>query len=69
MSGDQDTRLGVIPKGRLFPLTRDELLECLALIRAVRAGRLDKIEVPVAPLDLLAQQIVAMCANDDWNGG
>ncbi|HEY2825956.1 MAG TPA: DEAD/DEAH box helicase, partial [Pirellulales bacterium] len=58
--------LGVIPKGRLFPLTRDELIECLGLIRAVRAGRLDKIEVPVAPLDLLAQQIVAMTANDEW---
>ena len=59
--------LGVVPKGRLLPLTRDELLECIALVRAVRAGRLDKIEVPVAPLDLLAQQIVAMCASDDWS--
>jgi len=59
--------LGVIPKGRLFPLTRDELMECLALIRAVRAGRLDAIEVPVAPLDLLAQQMVAMCASDEWS--
>ena len=36
--------LGVIPKGRLFPLTRDELIECIALVRAVKAGRLDKIE-------------------------
>jgi ATP-dependent Lhr-like helicase len=59
--------LGVVPKGRLFPLTRDELLECIALVRAVKAGRLDKIEVPVAPLDLLAQQIVAMCASDEWS--
>ncbi len=59
--------LGVIPKGRLFPLTRDELIECMALIRAVRAGRLDAIEVPVAPLDLLAQQIVAMCAGEEWS--
>jgi ATP-dependent helicase Lhr and Lhr-like helicase len=59
--------LGVIPKGRLFPLTRDELIECIALVRAVKAGRLDKIEVPDAPLDLLAQQIVAMCANDEWS--
>ena len=58
--------LGVIPKGRLFPLTRDELIECLALIRAVKAGRLDAIEMPVAPLDLFAQQIVAMCACDEW---
>ncbi len=61
--------LGVVPKGRLFPLTRDELLECIALVRAVKAGRLDKIEIPVAPLDLLAQQIVAMCAGDEWSEG
>jgi len=40
--------LGRIPKGRLFALTRDELLESLALIRAVRAGRLDHIEIPIA---------------------
>ncbi|MBI3810648.1 MAG: DEAD/DEAH box helicase [Nitrospirae bacterium] len=59
--------LGVIPKGRLFALTRDELLECGALIRAVRAKRLDRIELPKAPLDILAQQIVAAAACEDWN--
>ena len=58
--------LGAIPKGRLFPLTRDELIECLALVRAVRRGRLDQIEIPCAPLDILAQQIVAAVACDDW---
>ncbi|MGE0755947.1 MAG: DEAD/DEAH box helicase [Pirellulaceae bacterium] len=58
--------LGAIPRGRLFPLTRDELLECVALIRAVRHRRLDQIEIPVAPLDILAQQIVAAVACDDW---
>jgi ATP-dependent helicase Lhr and Lhr-like helicase len=58
--------LGVVPKGRLFALTRDELLECAALIRAVRAGRLDRIEVPKAPLDILAQQIVAAAACEDF---
>lgn len=47
------------PKGRLFPLTRDELIECLALMRSVEKGILDRIEIPVAPLDILAQQIVA----------
>ena len=52
-------RLGVIPKGRLFALTRDELLESLALLRAIRHGRLDAVEMPVAPLDILAQQIIA----------
>src|SRR5437868_11798312 len=52
------SRLGV-PKGRLYPLTRDELIECTALLGAVRAGQLDAIHPPVAPLDILAQQIVA----------
>ena len=60
--------LGVIPKGRLMALTRDELLECGALIRAVRAGRLDRIEIPKAPLDILAQQIVAAASGEDWSG-
>jgi ATP-dependent Lhr-like helicase len=59
--------LGRIPKGRLLALTRDELLEALALVRAVRAGKLDRIEMPVGPLDILAQQIVAAVACEDWN--
>jgi ATP-dependent helicase Lhr and Lhr-like helicase len=54
--------LGLTPKGRLFALTRDELLECMALIRAVKAGRLDVTPIPEAPLDILAQQIVAEVA-------
>jgi len=59
--------LGVIPKARLFALTRDELLESMALIRAVWHGRLDQVEIPVAPLDILAQQIVAEVASVEWN--
>ena len=59
--------LGALPKGRLFPLTRDELLECLAVIRSVRRGELDRIEIPEAPLDILAQQIVAAVACDEWD--
>jgi ATP-dependent Lhr-like helicase len=58
--------LGLVPKGRLFALTRDELLESLALVRAVRRGKLDRVEMPVAPLDILAQQIVATIASDDF---
>jgi ATP-dependent Lhr-like helicase len=58
--------LGLRPQGRLFPTSRDELVECAALVRAVRAGRLDRISQPVAPLDILAQQIVAECACEDW---
>lgn len=51
--------LGALPHGRLFPLTRDELLECMALVKCVRSGELDRIEIPDAPTDILAQQIVA----------
>jgi len=58
---------GAIPKGRIFATTRDELLECAALVRAIRQGVLDRLEIPLAPMDILAQQIVAMCAAEDWN--
>src|SRR5579872_763987 len=58
--------LGLVPKGRLFALTRDELIEAMALVRAIRAGRLDAIVIPVAPLDILAQQIVAEVACGEW---
>ncbi|MDP9148698.1 MAG: DEAD/DEAH box helicase [Myxococcota bacterium] len=54
--------LGRTSRGRLFPTSRDELVECAALVRAVAAGLLDRIEPPDAPLDVLAQQIVAECA-------
>ncbi len=57
---------GAMPKGRLYPTTRDELVESAALLRGVRAGRLDRVFPPVAPLDILAQQIVAACASDPW---
>ena len=55
---------GAIPKGRLFATTRDELEECAALVRAIRHGDLDRILIPEAPLDILAQQIVAACASE-----
>ncbi len=58
---------GAVPKGRLFVTTRDELLETAALVRAIRQGELDCIAVPAAPLDILAQQIVAMCAAEEWS--
>ena len=58
---------GAVPKGRFFPTTRDELIECAALVRAIHLGELDRLIVPEAPLDVLAQQIVAMCAADEWN--
>ncbi len=55
------------PKGRMFPLTRDELLECLALSRAVRRQNLDTLSIPKWPLDVLAQQIVAGCVAEEWD--
>ena len=58
---------GAVPKGRLFATTRDELVECAALVLAIRRGELDRLIVPDAPLDILAQQIVAMCAAEDWD--
>ncbi|MEO7142867.1 MAG: DEAD/DEAH box helicase, partial [Bryobacteraceae bacterium] len=55
-----------LPKGRLFATSRDELIECAALVRAIRAGLLDRLEIPEAPLDILAQQIVAACAAEEF---
>ncbi|MFK7898647.1 MAG: DEAD/DEAH box helicase [Myxococcota bacterium] len=57
---------GGLPKGRIYPLTRDELVECAGLLRGVKQGRLDRILPPVEPLDILAQQIVAACAAEPW---
>ena len=54
---------GAVPKGRFFATTRDELLECASLVRAIRQGDLDRLMIPEAPLDILAQQIVATCAS------
>ena len=61
----QHRRVGV-PKGRLFPLSRDELVECAAMLRSLRRGELDRLEIPQRPLDVLAQQIVACAAVEDW---
>jgi len=57
---------GAVPKGRIFATTRDELLECAALVRSIRQGELDRIMIPDVPMDVLAQQIVAACAAEDW---
>jgi ATP-dependent Lhr-like helicase len=55
------------PKGRIFPLTRDDLIECAALLRTVRQGGLDHLIVMEKPLDVLAQQVVAESAAEDWD--
>jgi ATP-dependent helicase Lhr and Lhr-like helicase len=53
---------GAVPKGRFFATTRDDLMECAALVRAIKLGDLDRLMIPESPLDVLAQQIVAICA-------
>ncbi len=64
--------LGATPRGRLFPTTRDELLQCAAAVRACLRGELDRLEIPRPPRDILAQQIVAHVAcgertqDDTW---
>jgi ATP-dependent Lhr-like helicase len=65
--GRSGHRLGALPKGRLFPLSRDDLVECTALLAAVRRGELDRIPIPAHPLDVLAQQVVAEVASRDWD--
>jgi ATP-dependent Lhr-like helicase len=56
-----------VPKGRLFATTRDELIECAALVHAIRIGELDRLRIPDWPLDVLAQQIVAAAACEAWS--
>ncbi|MBV8244953.1 MAG: DEAD/DEAH box helicase, partial [Candidatus Eremiobacteraeota bacterium] len=59
--------IGAKPDGRLYATTRDELVECAALVRSIRSGAMDALTIPPAPLDILAQQIVAACAVDEWH--
>jgi ATP-dependent helicase Lhr and Lhr-like helicase len=63
--GRSGHHLAALPKGRIFPLTRDELVECAALLDAVRRGELDRLIIPEKPLDILAQQIVAEAAAEE----
>src|SRR5439155_11944596 len=58
--------LGGRPKGRLFPTSRDDLVGCAALLGAGARGELDMLTIPLAPLDVLAQQIVAAVACEEW---
>ena len=59
--------IGAIPKGRLFPLTRDELVETTALLKAANQDKLDQVTIPSQPLDVLAQQIVAEASSREWS--
>ncbi len=64
--GRSGHQVGGTPKGRLFALTRDDLVECTALLDCVRRGELDSLSIPRAPLDVLAQQIVAEVSCQEW---
>ncbi|WP_025129377.1 DEAD/DEAH box helicase [Pseudomonas sp. PH1b] len=65
--GRSGHQVGGTPKGRLFALTRDDLIECAALLDCVRRGELDSLLIPRAPLDVLAQQIVAEVSCQEWS--
>jgi ATP-dependent Lhr-like helicase len=59
--------VGGLPKGRIFPLSRDDLAECAALLDSVRREELDRLRMPQKPLDVLAQQIAAEVACEEWD--
>jgi len=65
--GRSGHHVGGTPKGRLFPTSRDDLIECAALLDCVRRGELDRLRIPRAPLDVLAQQIVAEVSHAEWS--
>src|SRR6059036_256724 len=65
--GRAEHQRGGLPKGRIFPLSRDELVECAALLGCIRRGELDRLIIPEKPLDVLAQQIVAAASTEDWD--
>lgn len=58
---------GAVSHGHFFATTRDELAECAALVNAIYSGELDELIIPEQPLDILAQQLVACCAAEDWS--
>jgi ATP-dependent Lhr-like helicase len=65
--GRAEHKRGGLPKGRIFPLSRDELIECAALLRCANRGELDQLTIPEKPLDVLAQQTVAEASAEDWD--
>jgi ATP-dependent Lhr-like helicase len=65
--GRAEHKRGGLPKGRVFPLSRDELIECAALLRCINRGELDRLVIPEKPFDVLAQQTVAAASAEDWD--
>src|SRR6266576_3522265 len=66
-AGRASHQVGGVPKARIFALSRDELVECTALLDAIRRGELDRLSIPAKPLDVLAQQLVAEVAAREWS--
>jgi ATP-dependent Lhr-like helicase len=66
-AGRAEHKRGGLPKARLFPLSRDELVECLATMRSIQKAEMDILIMPDKPLDVLAQQIVASVSVEDWD--
>jgi ATP-dependent Lhr-like helicase len=64
--GRANHSVGGVPKGRIFPSSRDELADCVALLDSVRRGELDRLHIPEHPLDVLSQQIVAEVAAREY---
>src|SRR6266446_5863014 len=65
--GRAEHKRGGLPKGRIFPLSRTNIVECAALLGCVRRGELDRLSIPEKPLDVLAQQVVAAASTEDWD--
>ncbi|WP_397451152.1 DEAD/DEAH box helicase [Pseudomonas sp. NA-150] len=65
--GRSGHHVGGTPKGRLFATSRDDLIECTALLDCIRRGELDTLLIPEAPLDVLAQQIIAEVSCQEWH--
>jgi len=65
--GRSGHHVGGMPKGRIFPTSRDELIECAALLDCVHRDELDLLHIPAAPLDVLSQQIVAEVSLQEWS--
>jgi ATP-dependent Lhr-like helicase len=66
-AGRSGHQIDAVPKARLFPISRDDLIECAALLHCARRGELDTLSIPRAPLDVLAQHIVAEVACQEWD--
>ncbi|MBT2990831.1 MAG: ATP-dependent DNA helicase [gamma proteobacterium symbiont of Ctena orbiculata] len=66
-AGRSGHHLSGIPKARLFPLSRDDLVESVAMLDAIRRGELDRIPIPQHPMDVLAQQIIAEVSAREWD--